>query len=148
MTNQLTPSALMKKADRACASSRILLGVGDVDGACNRAYYAMFDAARAALLVSGAPVESDIGRTHSGLISAFSNHLVKNGPVSKDMGRLLNRAHEIRQVADYRYNSVEVSDAQEMVEQAETFVAAMRSEFMPGGNNGDNDGVEPLDVRN
>ena len=79
MTNQLAPSALMIKADRACASARVLLDVGDVDGACNRAYYAMFDAARAALLASGAPVEPDIGRTHGGLISAFSNHLVKNG---------------------------------------------------------------------
>jgi len=91
----------------------------------------MFDAARAALLASGAPVAPDVGRTHGGLISAFSNHLVKNGPVSKDMGRLLNRAQEIRQVADYKGDSVELSDAQEMVGQAETFVAAMRLEFMP-----------------
>ncbi|MEO8409318.1 MAG: HEPN domain-containing protein [Propionivibrio sp.] len=121
----------MTKADRACASSRVLLDLGDVDGACNRAYYAMFDAARAALLAFGAPVEPDIGRTHSGLVSAFSNHLVKNGPVSRDMGRLLNRAQEIRQIADYKGDSVESSDALEMVEQAETFVTAIRSEFMP-----------------
>lgn len=45
-------------------------------------------------------------------------------------GRLLNRAHEIRLVADYKGDSVEVSDASEMVEQAETFVAAMRAEFL------------------
>ena len=86
---------------------------------------------RAALLAAGAPVEPDIGRTHSGLIGAFSRHLVKNGPISKELGRLLNRAQEIRQVADYKGDSVELSDAQEMVEQAEAFVAATRSEFMP-----------------
>lgn len=131
MTNPLTPSALMLKADRACASARVLLDIGDVDGACNRAYYAMFDAARAALLASGAPVAPDIGRTHGGLISAFSNHLVKNGPVPKDMGRLLNRAQEIRQVADYKGDSVEITDAQEMVAQAETFIAALRAAFPP-----------------
>lgn len=74
-------------------------------------HYAMFDAARAALLASDAPVAPDIGRTHSGLIGAFSNHLVKNGPVSKEMGRLLNRA-------------------QEMVAQAEAFIAALRAEFL------------------
>lgn len=128
---QLTPDALMAKADTACSSARALLDLGDVDGAANRAYYAMFDAARAALLASGAPVEPDIGRTHSGLIGAFGNFLVKNGPVPKDMGRLLNRAHEIRQAADYNGDSVEAADAKEMVEQAETFVAAMRAEFMP-----------------
>ncbi len=103
----------------------------DVDGACNRAYYAMFDAARAALLASGAPVRPEIGRTHSGLINAFSEHLIKNGPISKDMGRLLKRAEEIRLVADYKGDSVEMSDAREMVEQAESFLSAMRDEFMP-----------------
>lgn len=83
------------------------------------------------MLASGAPVEPDVGRTHSGLIGAFGNYLVKNGAVSKDMGRLLNRAHEVRQIADYKGDSVEPADAKDMVEQAETFVAAMRDEFMP-----------------
>lgn len=128
---QLTPDALMAKADTACSSARALLDLGDVDGAANRAYYAMFDAARAALLASGAPVEPDIGRTHSGLIRAFSSFLVKNGPVSKEVGRLLNRAHEVRLVADYNGESIEPADAQEMVEPAETFVAAMQVQFMP-----------------
>ena len=128
---RLMPRAFMAKADTACSSARALLDHGDVDGAVNRAYYAMFDAARAALLASGAPVEPDIGRTHSGLIGAFGNFLVKNGPVSRDVGRLLNRAHEIRLVADYNGDSVEPADAMEMVEQARTFVAAIRAEFMP-----------------
>ena len=89
MSGGPTPDALMSKAVRACASARALFDLNDVDGACNRAYYAMFDAARATLLASGAPVEPDIGRTHSGLITAFSQHLVKNGPIAKEMGRLL-----------------------------------------------------------
>lgn len=131
MSNQLTPTALMAKAVRACSSARALLDLDDVDGACNRAYYAMFDAARAALLASGAPVKLNIGKTHSGLINAFSDHLIKSGPVSKEMGRLLKRAEEIRLAADYNGDSVELRDAREMVEQAETFVSAMRAGFMP-----------------
>jgi uncharacterized protein (UPF0332 family) len=133
----------MAKADTACSSARALLDLGDVDGAANRAYYAMFDAARAALLASGAPVEPDIGRTHSGLIGAFGNFLVKNGPVSKEVGRLLNRAHEIRLVADYKDDSVEPADARAVVEQAETFVAAMRAEFMPGVSDDNDYGMTP-----
>ncbi|MGG7054647.1 HEPN domain-containing protein [Nitrosomonas sp. ANs5] len=140
---QMTPDALMAKADTACSSARALLDLGDVDGAANRAYYAMFDAARAALLASGAPVVPDIGRTHSGLIGAFSNFLVKNGPVSKEVGRLLNRAHEIRLVADYKGDSVEPADAQEIVEQAETFVATMRAEFMPVESDDNDYGMTP-----
>ena len=131
MSGGPTPDALMSKAVRACASARALFDLNDVDGACNRAYYAMFDAARAALLASGAPVQPDIGRTHSGLITAFSQHLVKNGPIAKEMGRLLKRAEETRLIADYKGDSVELADAREMVEQAETFVEAMRSQFMP-----------------
>ncbi|MDE2289792.1 MAG: HEPN domain-containing protein [Burkholderiales bacterium] len=79
----------MLKAARACLSARALLDLGDVDGACNRAYYAMFDAARAALLASNAPVKLDIGKTHKGVLNAFSEHLIKPGLVAKEMGRLL-----------------------------------------------------------
>ena len=103
----------------------------------------MFDAARAALLASGSPVRADIGKTHSGLINAFSEHLIKNGPVSKDLGRLLKRAEEIRLVADYKGDSVELSDAREMVAQAQTFVTAMHVAFMPDDHSEDNNGVEP-----
>ncbi|KXK48032.1 MULTISPECIES: HEPN domain-containing protein [Nitrosomonas] len=141
---QLTPGILMAKADTACSSARALLNLGDVDGATNRAYYAMFDAARAALLASGAPVESNIGRTHSGLIGAFSNFLVKNGPVSKEVGRLLNRAHEIRLVADYKGDSVKLADAREIVEQAEIFVTTIRANFMLEESDNNDSGMTPL----
>lgn len=70
---------LLAKAIQAAASAKVLLDTGDADGACNRAYYAMYDAARAALLASGSPVEPEVSKTHSGLISAFSLHLVKAG---------------------------------------------------------------------
>lgn len=89
----------------------------------------MFDAARAGLLAIGAPVAPDIGRTHGGLISAFGNYVVKHGPVSREMGRLLNRALEVRQIADYKSDSVELIDAQEMVAQAEAFLAAIGAAF-------------------
>lgn len=118
---------LMAKAMQAAASARLLLDSGDADGACNRAYYAMFDAARAALLASGA----EVGKTHKGVLNAFSDRLVKNGPLPKELGRLLKHAETFRYVADYEGDPVELSDAREMVEHAETFVAAMRAEFVP-----------------
>jgi hypothetical protein len=37
------------KARVAAHSAQLLLDAGDADGACNRAYYAMFDAAPSAL---------------------------------------------------------------------------------------------------
>lgn len=121
----------MTKALRAEVSARVLLSAGGVDGACNRAYYAMFDAARAALMLSGAPVSPEIGRTHSGLITAFGNYLVKNGPISKEVGRLLSRAMRIRLIADYTGDPVEVEDARKLVEQAKIFIATLQAEFWP-----------------
>ncbi|NTG47072.1 HEPN domain-containing protein [Agrobacterium rhizogenes] len=123
----------MAKADQACKSARALLELSDADGACNRAYYAMFDAARAALFASGNLVKQDIGKTHRGLINAFSEHLIKNGPISKELGRLLKRAEEIRLVSDYTGELIELNDAHEIVGQAEIFVSAMRDTFMPDG---------------
>jgi uncharacterized protein (UPF0332 family) len=103
---------LMEKASRAVASARLLLDAGDVDGACNRAYYAMFDAARAALIQSGAPVVPEVAKTHSGLTSAFSLHLVKTGRVPTEFGKALNKAAEIRLIADYTGDEVTAQTAQ------------------------------------
>lgn len=126
----MTPQALMIKADRALASARLLLESGDVEGACNRAYYAMFDAARAALIASSAPVEPEIARTHSGLITAFSLHLVKPGRVAVEHGRALNKVEDLRLIADYRGDTVSPDKATWAVEQATNFIVAIRASVL------------------
>ena len=134
---------LLAKAIRAAASAKVLLDTGDADGACDRAYYAMYDAARAALLASGSPVEPEIAKTHTGLISAFSLHLVKAGRVSVELGKTLNKAEELRLVADYKGDAVEKEDAAWAVSQAQTFVQAMQITFMPKAPKKSNNGPEP-----
>ena len=52
---------------------------------------------------------------HSGLIHAFSQHLVKTGRVPKELGQSLARAHELRLVADYTGDQVQACDAQSAV---------------------------------
>ena len=64
---------LMDKAERALASARLLLADGDADGATNRAYYAMFDAATAAMVWAGAVTVQMLPKTHSGLISTLDS---------------------------------------------------------------------------
>ena len=122
---------LLDKAERALASARLLLGSGDVDGACNRTYYAMFDAARSALLSTRSAAITESARTHSGLIGAFSLHLVKSGLVPVEFGKALNRVAEIRIVADYTDNQVDAGTAGRAVDQAERFVAEIRRRFPP-----------------
>ncbi|MBK7002588.1 MAG: HEPN domain-containing protein [Rhodoferax sp.] len=117
----------MAKANRALASARLLLDSGDVDGACNRAYYAMFDAAQAALLSINAPVPTEIARTHSGLISAFSLHLVKPGRIAVEHGRSLNKVEDLRLIADYKGDTVTLENAEWALEQARKFLAAVQT---------------------
>ena len=123
----MNAQSLMTKARIACESARALLERQDSDGACNRAYYAMFDAARAALMATNAEIPLNIGKTHSGVLTAFSQHLVKNGPVPRDIGRLLKQAEELRLVADYSGDSITLDDARALVEKAESFVDTLAS---------------------
>jgi len=117
---------VMAKAMQAAASAKVLVDIGDADGACNRAYYAMFDAARAALLASG----HTVGKTHHGVLLAFSEHWVKNGPLTKDTGRLLKHAEHFRLLADYTGDLVELDDARTLVKQAQDFVIDIRRRIM------------------
>lgn len=123
----MKPQELIAKANRALASAKLLLDSGDVDGACNRAYYAMFDAARAALLWVNAPVPAEVARTHSGLITAFSLHVVKPGLVAIDHGRALNKVEDLRLIADYRGDPVTKENAAWALEQAQAFLAAIQA---------------------
>ncbi len=123
----MTPQELMAKAQRALTSAKLLLDSGDVDGACNRAYYAMFDAARAALLSIHAPVPAEVARTHSGLITAFSLHLVKPGLVAVEHGRSLNKVEDLRLIADYRGDPVTLENAAWALEQAHSFLQAVQA---------------------
>ena len=119
----------MTKAQRALASAHTLLADGDNDGACNRAYYAMFDAARAALIASNAPVPPEVAKTHSGLISAFSLHLVKSERFPVELGRSFNKVEDLRLVADYKGDPIDTEQAQWAVEQSQQFVSRVVTSF-------------------
>lgn len=120
----MSPEEFFHKARVALQSSELLLQSGDTDGACNRAYYAMFDAARAALLQAGIEDLSGI-KSHSGLISAFSLYLVKTGKVSVDLGKSLNKVEDLRLIADYRGDEVSAERAAWALEQAHLFLATL-----------------------
>lgn len=120
---------LMVKARRALTSANTLLTDGDNDGACNRAYYAMFDAARAALLTCKAPVPPEVAKTHSGLISAFSLYLVKTGIFPVALGKSLNKAEDLRLIADYKGDPLNEEEAKWVTQQATIFVEAITVQF-------------------
>lgn len=122
---------LLHKTETALSSARLLLSAGDTDGATNRAYYAMFDAATAALLSVGAASLLNPPKTHSGLISGFGLHLVQTGKLPAELGRSLNRIHELRLTADYLAEPVSVDKARWAIDEAESFVREIRQLLTP-----------------
>jgi uncharacterized protein (UPF0332 family) len=123
----LKPAELIVRARRSAASAKLLFDAGDLNGACNRAYYAMFDAARAALLAGDEPVNSEAIKTHSGLIAAFSRHVIKPGRIPAQYGRSLRQVDQIRLIADYSDEGVDRERGLSAIEQANQFVEAVRS---------------------
>ena len=123
----MTAKELFGKAATALSSAQLLFTSGDFDGACNRAYYAMFDAARAALLVADGNESALAIKTHGGLISAFSLRLVKSGTVSLELGKSFNKVEDLRLVADYKGDPVETEQAQWALDQAKIFVEVLRT---------------------
>lgn len=123
----MTAEELFDKALVALRSADLLLKAGDFDGCCNRAYYAMFDAARAALVADGCTDQVLGIKTHSGLISFFSMRLVKSGRVSVELGKSFNKVEDLRLVADYRGDALEFEQAQWATQQAQRFVQGLQS---------------------
>ncbi|MFA6180568.1 HEPN domain-containing protein [Acidithiobacillus sp.] len=112
---------LMIKARRAHKSALVLLKESDFEGAVNRAYYAMHDAAKAALVHERAPGADSI-KTHSGLISAFSQHIVKVGKIDTEFNKVLPRAEQARLIADYGGGTLTKMQATEQVGMAKSFL--------------------------
>lgn len=127
----MTPSKYFAKASNAARSARILLEAAENEGACNRAYYAMFNAAHAALLWSGASINPGETKKHNSLIAAFGKHLVLTGILPSELGKAFNKAENVRILADYTGEEIEAEKAAEIIELADQFLAAIESKFAP-----------------
>jgi uncharacterized protein (UPF0332 family) len=124
MTEELA-TAYFSKAKRALSEARSLLADEATEGACNRAYYAMFDAAHAVLWTIGGLEPGDVIKTHSGLISAFGAAAVKTGKLAPEHGRALGQVYKIRLLADYTADPPAMRDAEEAVTLATAFLDAV-----------------------
>ena len=126
MNSAFTPAKYLIKAERALRAARLLNDAGEIEGACNRAYYAMYDAAHAALLAENR-ADYKITKTHSGLISAFGLHIVSTNKISRVLGRAFNEVEQLCLLADYTGEDITREQVSIAIKKAETFVSAIRS---------------------
>jgi uncharacterized protein (UPF0332 family) len=129
MTDKLSATSYLRKAERALDEARLLLREAAPEGACSRAYYAMHNAAHAALIAVGYETPDAIIKTHHTLIAAFGKQLVQAGFVDAALGRGFNKVQDTRRLADYTAEPPFLEDAASCVEEAAAFVAAIKRRF-------------------
>lgn len=85
-------------------------------------YYAVYHAAKAALLLKGVNPQ-----THEGVERMFSLYYVKTEEVAVDTGRVIGRLMKLREEADYYPESIfNIKDSSEAIETAKRFVEDVR----------------------
>lgn len=113
-------------ADRNLRSTEVMLQDGDPNSACTIAYYAIFYAAKAALLAANQG-RAAAAKTHSGLIASFNQHLIQTGAIGREHSTNLGVEASRRLLAAYEGEMVSVQAAEVSITHATDFVAAVRS---------------------
>ena len=129
MTKESSLKALvdeeLKSAQERLEAAQILLKNDKYLDAVNRIYYSVFNSTKAILHSIGKDA-----KTHSGLMSEFSLHLVKTKKLDQKFGKTLRYILEARESSDYKIAAIfdkdEVeemyADAKEFLEEARRFV--------------------------
>jgi uncharacterized protein (UPF0332 family) len=92
------------------------------EDAVSRAYYAMFHAAKAVLLLKGIKP-----KTHKGLITKFGLEFVNKGYVDKMLGQAFSTAREDREYADYDVHvKISAEEAEITIDDAEKFIDSVK----------------------
>ena len=119
---------LTRKGHRALRSARLNLEDGDFDGAVNRAYHAMFQIARAALLSGGVP-EDGLPVSDKELVAAFRQYAVQSGQVDRELAGALSRAEHLCFQADYAGSETDPKAAAESLQRADHFLHTLERMF-------------------
>ncbi len=119
--NEIEP--LLEKARRSFDVAEATLEQGHADFAISRAYYGCFYIAQAMLLSEGLEYAS-----HGQVVAQFGLHFAKTNLLDPTFHRLLSRAFQLRQGADYATSVViEPEWVQEILEGGRRFLAAAAS---------------------
>ena len=116
------PRTWLQVAEIKLSHAGQIFDVGLYDDAISRAYYAMFYAAKGALLTEGLDL-----RKHSSAVAKFRELFVITGRVEADYLHYLGRAQGARERSDYApFIPATREDAVEILATAEAFIARMK----------------------
>ncbi len=110
----------MGQARDRLADARAILDTAHPAVVVSTAYYAMLNAARAAL-----SERNEYAKTHSGTWTLFSRVFVSTGEFDQALSALARRAKEAREQGDYEAAPPSAEEATEFVAGAGDFIAAI-----------------------
>lgn len=105
--------------DRLVVAQEVIKS-GHPAAAASSAYYAMLNAARAAL-----SEQDEYAKTHTGTWTLFSAAFVANGEFDQELSALARRAKSAREKGDYEAAPPTAEEAAEYTEGAERFIVAI-----------------------
>lgn len=117
----MTPGQHIERSKKRLAEAETLLRNKLPEGACNRAYYAAYEAMLATLAATGVSTAS----SHKGNRVLFYQHVVNAGRIKRDVAAAIGRTEEARLLADYTGENIRADAAETAVSQAREFVAAV-----------------------
>ena len=123
-SKRISIAAHLARAHDDLGTARNDWAYGHWRGAANRAYYAVFHAASAALLWLG------IERArHAGVLAAFGEFLIKPGLIAPEFGQIYNRIRQAREMQDYDLMAVPLTavEVERIVGEVERFITQMES---------------------
>lgn len=117
-----SPATWLELAENKLDHARRIFKIGLYDDAVSRAYYAMFYAAKAALLAEGVDL-----RRHSSAVTKFRELFVVTGRVDAEYLRYLGRAQSARERSDYApFVPLSKEGTEEILDTAESFIEKIK----------------------
>lgn len=114
-----------ERAKECLKDAKFLLENESFRSAANRAYYAVFHAARAVMALDG-----EDRKKHSGIISYFQEHYVKTGIFENIYSNILQNAFIVRQESDYNdFYVISKEESEQQVKNAQKFLEAVDKYF-------------------
>ncbi len=115
--------ARIERAEAMLSDAALLIEARRAASAADRSYYAMLNAAEAALAIYGV----EPARTHKGVLSQFGERLVKPGILEKHLSSELSETHKLRLLATYEaFAQLDQEQAEDIVERARRFVERVK----------------------
>ena len=119
-------ASYMRKAERALDEAQVAFAGEEDRGSSNRAYYAMHDAAHAALLATGLETPDAPIKTHHTLIAEFGKRLVLSGQIDAAFWPRLQSSAGHSAARRLQRRARRSTRRKRAVEQADAYVAAIQ----------------------